>query len=111
MSLIGGAAGSKDERPMPKSRGLPNGRLLSIPHAVYDTKKYASLSNASNLHRALQELLQAQFLICTRKGGKNQASLFAFTWHAINECKNSNGYHKLDVSPSKRAPGGWHDEN
>ena len=32
---------------MAKSRGLPNGRLLSIPHAVYDTDKYAALPNAA----------------------------------------------------------------
>ena len=33
---------------MSKSRGLlPNGRLLSIPHAVYDTKKYAALPHAA----------------------------------------------------------------
>lgn len=32
---------------MAKARGLPNGRLLSIPHAVYDTRKYSMLSNAA----------------------------------------------------------------
>lgn len=129
---------------MAKARGLPNGRLLSIPHAVYDTKKYTNLSNAairllydlarqyngycngsmcasfkllaargwkskSSLERATRELLAAGFIEVTRQGGRHKATLYGFTWHQIDECKNKSGVHKLDVRPTKFAAGTWKD--
>jgi hypothetical protein len=46
------------------------------------------------------------FIEQTRQGGKNQCSLYAVTWLAIDEC---NG--KLDVNPTRAASNLWKPEN
>lgn len=52
------------------------------------------------LARALAELLHYGMIEKTRQGGLNRCSLYALTWHAIDECGG-----KLDV-PTTRVPSG-----
>lgn len=54
------------------------------------------------LTMALAELLQFGLIEKTRQGGKNCCSLYAVTWHAIDDCKG-----KLDVAPTRVASGLW----
>jgi hypothetical protein len=58
------------------------------------------------VHKALAELLALGFIEQTRQGGKNQCSLYAVTWLAIDEC---NG--KLYVKPTNVASNLWKHEN
>lgn len=59
------------------------------------------------IEEARDELEHYGFVVQTRQGGQNRASLYAFTWWSINLCSG-----KLD-SPYRRenpvAPGGWKD--
>ena len=54
------------------------------------------------LHRALCELRHYGLIQQTRQGGLNCPSLYALTWHAIDDCKG-----KLDVAPTSVASGLW----
>ena len=83
-------------------RGFNNGDLC-LSWSVME--KYGWRSR-STLFKAKNELLKVEFIINTRQGGRNRASLFAITWREINDC---NG--KLDFDPSKFAPGKWLDSN
>jgi hypothetical protein len=55
-----------------------------------------------SVHKALTELLALGFIEQTRQGGKNQCSLYAVTWLAIDDCKG-----KLDVNPTRVASNLW----
>jgi hypothetical protein len=52
--------------------------------------------------RALRELRHYGFILLTRQGGLHGPSLFALTWHAIDECGG-----KLQVAATRTAPGHW----
>jgi len=52
--------------------------------------------------RALRELRHYGLLLLTRQGGLHGASLFALTWHAIDDCAG-----KLQVPPTRTPPGDW----
>ena len=54
---------------------------LSIPWSLLKDRGWNSSGTA---HDAKQELLQAGWIIETRKGGKNRCSLFAVTWFPID---------------------------
>lgn len=64
-------------------------------------KKRGWKSNAT-LHEALKELMYYGFIVCTRQGGRHQASLYAVTWLAIDQCKG-----KLDINETRTPPGDW----
>jgi len=56
----------------------------------------------STLNNARKELLHYGWIICSRQGGKNMASLYAVSFQSIDECKG-----KLDVRETVTAPGNW----
>lgn len=56
----------------------------------------------STLNKALKELLYYGWIVCSRQGGRNKASLYAVTFQAIDECKG-----KLDCSETRTALGYW----
>ncbi|MDN5870458.1 MAG: hypothetical protein L0H73_07030 [Nitrococcus sp.] len=63
------------------------------------------------LHRALKELLAIGFVIQTRQGGRNQCSLYALSWQAVDECiDRKTGLPKHDARPTITAPGTWRDD-
>ena len=79
-------------------RGANNGDLC----ATWSLMKPRGWRSKGTLHAALQELLNAGFLLCTRQGGRNRASLYALTFMAIDECGG-----KLDVAATRVSPGTW----
>jgi hypothetical protein len=54
------------------------------------------------LQRAIRELLDAGMIEKTRQGGMHECSLFALTWHAIDECDG-----KINVPATRVASGLW----
>ncbi|CAA9890314.1 conserved hypothetical protein [Candidatus Methylobacter favarea] len=82
--------------------GKNNGDLSAAPKIM----KLYGWSSQGSVYNGLVELLGYGFIEQTRQGGKNQCSLYAVTWHAIDEC---NG--KLDVNPTKVASNLWKPEN
>jgi len=57
------------------------------------------------LYAAIRDLKDRGFIIVSRQGGRHKASLYAVTWLAVDECKG-----KLDIKPTKSAPGLWRQE-
>jgi hypothetical protein len=82
--------------------GKNNGDLSAAPKIM----KLFGWNSQGSIHSALVELLGYGFIEQTRQGGKNQCSLYAVTWHAIDEC---NG--KLDVKATRVASSLWKPEN
>jgi hypothetical protein len=78
--------------------GTNNGDL-SI--AIKLTRK-AGLPGSSNLRRAAQELVDAGFLVLTRRGARHRCNLFALSWFAIDACDG-----KLDIPATRTAPNHW----
>ncbi|POZ53193.1 hypothetical protein [Methylovulum psychrotolerans] len=78
--------------------GSNNGDLSAAPKIM----KLYGWNSQGSVHKALTELLALGFIEQTRQGGKNQCSLYAVTWLAIDDCKG-----KLDVSPTKVASNLW----
>jgi hypothetical protein len=82
--------------------GTNNGDLSAAPKIM----TLYGWSSQGSLHKALVELLALGCIEQTRQGGKNQCSLYAVTWLAIDDCKG-----KLDVRPTKVASNLWKPEN
>jgi hypothetical protein len=82
--------------------GKNNGDLSAAPKIM---KLYGWRSQGS-IHNALTELLALGFIEQTRQGGRNQCSLYAVTWLAIDECSG-----KLDVKATRIASNLWKPEN
>ena len=72
--------------------GVNNGDFC---RALSFMKKRGWSSN-DTITRAIKELIEAEFIILTRQGGRNMCSLYGVTWEPIDECDN-----KLDIPPSK----------
>ncbi|MGZ8183061.1 MAG: hypothetical protein ACXWT1_13980 [Methylobacter sp.] len=82
--------------------GINNGDLSAAPKIM----KLYGWNSQGSIHKALAELLALGFIEQTRQGGKNQCSLYALTWHPIDECNR-----KLDVNPTRMASNLWKPEN
>jgi hypothetical protein len=82
--------------------GTNNGDLSAAPKIM----KLYGWNSQGSIHKALAELLALGFIEQTRQGGKNQCSLYAVTWLAIDDCKG-----KLDVNPTRVASNLWKPEN
>jgi len=78
--------------------GYNNGDL-SAAFSVLQKRGWRSKGTVS---RALKELRKAGWIILTRQGGKNQCSLYAITFKAIDECSG-----KHELKPTNIAPGDW----
>lgn len=71
-------------------RGNNNGDLC----AAYSLMKPRGWKSTHTLLAAKRELLKAGLIVETRMGARpNKASLYALTWHALDECGG-----KLDIS-------------
>lgn len=79
-------------------RGHNNGDLS----AAWKIMRARGWRSRDTLARALAELLASGMIEKTRQGGLHLCSLYALTWHAIDEC---NG--KLDVPATPVASGLW----
>lgn len=79
--------------------GSNNGALS----AAWTIMKKRGWHSPDTLSRALGGLLDKCFLIKTRQGGMHRrCSFYAVSWLAINECAG-----KIDMPPTKVAPGSW----
>jgi len=82
--------------------GYNNGDLS----AAFSVLKKRGWKSKGTLSRAIKELLEFRWIIKSRQGGKNRCSLYALTFHAIDECKG-----KLDIPSTNVAPGDWKEIN
>lgn len=87
--------------------GKNNGDLC-VTYSVM-SKLHGWVSNAT-LRKALKELLDARFLVLTREGDRNRPALYALTTVPIDKCLDENGFSKIHIEPTSRAPDWWRDE-
>lgn len=78
--------------------GYNNGDLC----VAWTTMSARGWKSRDTLTRALAELLGSGLIEKTRQGGLNRCSLYALTWHAIDDRKG-----KLDVRPTLKASALW----
>ena len=78
--------------------GFNNGDLC----AAFSVLKKRGWRSKGTLARAIDELKERQWVNVSRQGGRNQCSLYALTFQAIDECKG-----KIDIYPSNVASGDW----
>jgi hypothetical protein len=72
-------------------QGNNNGDLC----AAWKVMKPRGWKSEATLDKAKKKLLKSLLIVETRKGAfPNKCSLFALTWHALDECHG-----KLDISP------------
>ena len=81
--------------------GKNNGDLC----CTWSLMKKRGWRSESTLNNARKELLYYGWIVCSRQGGKNQASLYAVTFRSIDECKG-----KLDIKESVTSLGYWKEE-
>ena len=79
-----------------------NGRNNGDLGASMTVLKRVGWRSPETISLALRELRHLGFITLTRQGGLHGASLYAVTWHPIDEC---NG--KLDCAPTRVASGDW----
>jgi hypothetical protein len=79
-------------------RGRNNGDLS----AAWSILRARGWRSRDTLQRAISELLAAGMIEKTRQGGLHACSLFALTWHAIDDCSG-----KLHVPATRVASGLW----
>jgi hypothetical protein len=76
---------------------VPNGDLCAAYDSVLHKRGFRSKGTVS---RALDELRQFGWILTSRQGGRNQCSLYALIFQAIDDCKG-----KIDIAPTTTAPG------
>lgn len=79
-------------------KGNNNGDLC----AAMSVLKPKGWTSPETVNFALRELRHYGLLILTRQGGLHAASLYALSWHAIDDCKG-----KLDCAATTTPPGCW----
>ena len=79
-------------------RGKNNGDLS----AAWTVMRKRGWKSRDTLDAAIKDALRFGLLEKTRQGGLHKCSLFALTWHGIDECGG-----KLDVSASRLPSGLW----
>lgn len=82
--------------------GLYNGQNNGDLSCAFSQLKERGWRSAGTLALAIRELLDTQFSIVTRHGGKHRCSLYAITWWPVNECKG-----KLEVRAESVASNAW----
>ena len=81
-------------------KGINNGDLCPS----WTLMKERGFASKATLRKALTALVSARFLILTRQGGKNLASLYALSWAPINECPKK----RLEIGPTKAPARNFH---
>lgn len=79
-------------------RGNNNGDLC----ASMSVLRPKGWSSPETISYALRELQHYGLIVLTRQGGLHAASLYALTWHPIDECGG-----KLDCAATTVAPSTW----
>jgi len=76
-------------------RGQNNGDLCM----TFSIMKKRGWSSNDQLTKARNELIDKNFIILTKQGGRHFPSLYAITWQPIDNCDG-----KLDIISTKLAP-------
>lgn len=79
-------------------RGNNNGDLS----AAWSIMQPRGWKSRATLDAAERDLVRAGMIELTRQGSLNRCSLYALTWHSIDECGG-----KLDVPPTRVPSGLW----
>lgn len=79
-------------------RGNNNGDLC----AAFSVMRLRGWRSKDQLAKAIKELIEKGWLMVTRQGGRNMATLYAVTFMPINECGG-----KLDVKATATPPHLW----
>jgi hypothetical protein len=79
-------------------RGDNNGDLAMTWNMLKDKGWFSR----DTLNKASKELLKGEWIIVSRRGGRNRASLYAITFYAVDECRG-----KLDIRPTGSPLGLW----
>lgn len=79
-------------------RGKNNGDLC----ATYSVMKKRGWRSNDQIRKAINELLETDWIMITRQGGRRKPTLYAVTFMAIDDCGG-----KLDVKPTTTAPHTW----
>ena len=66
------------------------------------TAEAGAFKSTATLAKAKRELLKSGLIAVSRQGGKNQCTLYALTFLAIDDCGG-----KLDMGETRRAPDDW----
>jgi len=82
--------------------GQYNGKNNGDLTIAWKIAQARGIKGNGNLRIAIQELIEAGFVIQTRQGGRNRCSLFALAWFPIDECAG-----KLDIPATRTAPDDW----
>lgn len=91
--------------PNHRARNCGNNGDLCCAFSVMQRRGWRS---KATLAKARDELLASGLIEQTRQGGLNVGpSLYALTWHPIDECLDGAGNSKLDRSPSNRPSNLW----
>lgn len=70
--------------------------------ATWPFMKSKGWRSKATLYRALNELLNREFVIVSRQGGRHVCSLYALTFLAIDDCKG-----KLDINETTVPSSAW----
>lgn len=79
-------------------KGDNNGDLC----AAWTLMKKRGWRSRDTLSKARRELLNAEWIMVTKQGGRHSPTLYALTFYAVDACGG-----KLDVSPTHSSPGSW----
>lgn len=84
---------------MAQYNGYNNGDLSATDKEAIEAGAFKS---TATLAKAKRELLESGLITVSRQGGKNQCTLYALTFLAIDDCGG-----KLDMGETRRAPDDW----
>lgn len=79
-----------------------NGKNNGDLSATWNTLNKRGFKSRGTINKALKELRAKGFIELTRQGGKNRCSLYALTFHNIDECSG-----KLDINSTKKPSVLW----
>ena len=84
---------------MAQYNGYNNGDLSATDKG---TAEAGAFKSTATLAKAKRELMESGLIAVSRQGGKNQCTLYALTFLAIDDCGG-----KLDMGETRRAPDDW----
>lgn len=71
---------------------------------AFSVMKQKGWHSSGTLQNAINELIDAKFIVKTRQGGRNKCSLYGITLHGFDECK---GKLDADMANSNAFRGLW----
>lgn len=92
--------------------GLYNRKNNGDISAAYSDMKQRGWKSENTLRSAINDLLEARFIIITRQGGRNKiCNLYALTFFPINDIRDKNNRLKIAVGETRSPPDYWKDEH